>query len=286
MDIVGLRTLSTVVRTGSMTRAADVLNCVPSAVTQRLKSLETEVGRRLVARQRSGVVPTPAGRVLLRYAEDAVRLFDEAARALQDDAQPAGTLKVGVTDTAATVYLPPVFARYHETHPEVALEITSSVTSELISMVREHALDCAIVNGTIDDPALRFEHVRTERLVLVSARTVDDPYAANPVTFLAAREGGRQRQRIEEWWAARGGPAMRILTLPSIGHRLSFAAAGVGVTVMPVSALGSLPGRDSIRLHPLEEPWCWQETAFVTRQGAFPMASERAFRDVLRAEFG
>ncbi len=44
MELSQLRMLKTVCDTGSIARAAEVLHCVPSNITARLKSLERELG--------------------------------------------------------------------------------------------------------------------------------------------------------------------------------------------------------------------------------------------------
>lgn len=286
MDVAALRTVAAVADAGTVTAAAARLHCVPSAVTARLRALEAELGQSLFVRRPRGMTPTPAGEVLLCYARRAMALMEEATRALACDAAPAGTLRIGATDTSATVHLPPVFARYHEVHPAVTLELASMVTGELLEEVREHRLDCAIVNTLPRDSALRCDLVRTERLVLATARPVRDPFALNPATFLAARAGGSQRARVEAWWREAGGPPVEVIELPSIGLRLSFAAAGIGVTALPASALTVLGVERTLRLHPIPEPWCLQEVALVTRADAAPFPALEAFRAMLLKAYG
>ena len=285
MDIAALRTVAAVADAGSVTAASVRLHCVPSAVTARLRALEAELGQALFVRRPRGMTPTPAGEVLLGYARRAIALMDEAARALAPDAAPEGPLRIGATDTSATVHLPPVFARYHETHPAVTLSVASMVTRELLEEVREHRLDCVIVNTAPRDPALRCDRVRTERLVLATARSVGDPFR-RPATFLAARAGGAQRARVEAWWREVGGPPVEVIELPSIGLRLSFAAAGIGVTAVPASALTVLGVERALRLHPIPEPWCLQDVALVTRADAAPFAALEAFRAMLLEAYG
>lgn len=286
MDVAALRTVQAVAEAGSVTAAAARLHCVPSAVTARLRALEAELGQPLFVRRPRGMTPTPAGVVLLGYAARAIRLMDEAARALAPGAAPQGTLRIGATDTSATVHLPPVFARFHEAHPAVTLRLTSMVTRELLAEVREHRLDCAIVNAVPRSPALRCDRIRTERLVLASARSVRDPFERSPATVLAARAGGAQRARIEAWWREAGGPPMEVIELPSIGLRLSFAAAGIGVTAVPASALGVLGAERTLRLHEIPPPWCEQDVTLVTRADAPPFAAMDAFREMLLEAYG
>ena len=69
MDLAGLRVVKAVADTGSVSRAAEALNCVQSNVTARVKRLEEDLGVDLFLRLSRGMEPTPAGRVLAGYAE-------------------------------------------------------------------------------------------------------------------------------------------------------------------------------------------------------------------------
>jgi DNA-binding transcriptional LysR family regulator len=286
MDIVAFRTVRAVARAGGVTAAAVELNCVPSAITARIRQIEAEIGQPLFVRRPRGMQPTPAGEILVGYAERAIRLVDEAALALAPTAAPRGTLRIGATDTSATVHLPAVFARYHEAHPQVALEVASMVTRDLLRAVREMRLDCAIVNAIPRDPAIRADRIRTETLVLASARGIADPFARRPATFLAARAGGAQRAQVEAWWREAAGVPMEVIELPSIGLRLSFAAAGIGLTVVPASALDVLSVGGALRLHAIPEPWCRQDVALATRADAPRFPALEAFRAMLLEAYG
>ncbi|MEA5053212.1 MAG: LysR family transcriptional regulator, partial [Propionicimonas sp.] len=65
LDLV--RTFDAVLRTGSLEAAADELSLTPSAVSQRIKTLETRLGRVLLVRSRP-VRATAAGQVVTRLA--------------------------------------------------------------------------------------------------------------------------------------------------------------------------------------------------------------------------
>jgi LysR family transcriptional regulator, chromosome initiation inhibitor len=65
LDLV--RTLAAVVSTGSLDAAATELHITPSAVSQRLKALESRLGRVLLVRSKP-VRPTPAGEAVVRLA--------------------------------------------------------------------------------------------------------------------------------------------------------------------------------------------------------------------------
>lgn len=103
-DPAQLRALSAAVSEGSLDGAAQVLHVTPSAISQRLRALETATGRVLLVRARP-VRPTAAGRTLLLLARQLELLEADAAVALGADAQRPLAVAVNA-DSLATWVLP------------------------------------------------------------------------------------------------------------------------------------------------------------------------------------
>src|ERR1700728_4210357 len=85
-DRAQLQALAAAVAEGSFESAARRLHVTPSAISQRIKALETSVGRVLLIRARP-VRPTPSGQALLRMARQIELLIDDAARELSQEEQ-------------------------------------------------------------------------------------------------------------------------------------------------------------------------------------------------------
>lgn len=81
LDPAALECLAALAEAGSFERAAQLLSITQSAVSQRLRGLETQVGQLLVVRARP-LRMTEAGKVLLRYARQLQALRADAAREL------------------------------------------------------------------------------------------------------------------------------------------------------------------------------------------------------------
>ena len=109
LQIDQLRALASAVAEQTFDAAAAALGVTPSAVSQRIKALETSVGRVLLERSKP-VRPTASGRILLRLARDVDALLADAAEDL--DPTAAGrpvTLPIAVNaDSLATWLLPAV----------------------------------------------------------------------------------------------------------------------------------------------------------------------------------
>ncbi len=61
MELAQIRMFKTVADVGSVARAAEVLHCVPSSITARIKALEAELGVALFLREGRGAAHQPVG---------------------------------------------------------------------------------------------------------------------------------------------------------------------------------------------------------------------------------
>src|SRR5215510_14669114 len=76
-----IRVLLAVVRAGSMSKAAAVLNTTQSAISRTIADLENAIGARLLDRSPQGVLPTQYGRALLKRG---TAVFDELKQGVKD----------------------------------------------------------------------------------------------------------------------------------------------------------------------------------------------------------
>src|ERR1700729_4364819 len=84
MDLSDLKIFATVVREGSVTRAARRLHRVQSNVTTRIRQLEQDLGVTLFIREGKRLHLTPTGHLLIDYADRLLGLADEARNAVRD----------------------------------------------------------------------------------------------------------------------------------------------------------------------------------------------------------
>jgi LysR family transcriptional regulator, chromosome initiation inhibitor len=84
LDLAQLQALASAVSEGTFEAAARRLNVTPSAISQRIKALETSTGRVLLTRSKP-VRPTASGETLLRAARQLEAITADVARELGDE---------------------------------------------------------------------------------------------------------------------------------------------------------------------------------------------------------
>lgn len=114
---VGAMTLAAVIDAGSLQAAAEQLHVSPSAVSQRIRALEDDLGRVLLVRSKPPR-PTPAAHAIVRYARRLTLLEDDAIREFGDGDSRASLALAVNADSLATWFLAPL-ARLAARHPVV-----------------------------------------------------------------------------------------------------------------------------------------------------------------------
>lgn len=285
MDPTTLATFAAVARQGSVSAAAQDLHTVQSNVTARLKQLETELGVPLFTRHSRGMRLTDAGTRLLGYAQRLAALADEARAAVRDDGRAQGSLRLGSMETTAAVRLPGALGRFHRAHPDVQLEIRTGPTAELLEHVLAHRLDAALVAGPVDQDDLVGTLAFREELVLVGARdgrSLDARLREGGLTAIVFRQGCSYRQRLEAHFSSHGWLPFRRLEFGTLEGVLGCVSAGIGVTVLPRSAVEGFRGHDDLEVQALGARPMMVDTLLVRRRDAHVGAALRAFGDALR----
>jgi len=160
---------------GGFTAAAAKLHLSQSSLSTQIGQLEDVLGIRIFDRQR-GLALTPEGKVLIRFAREALKTRERIVRTVQ--AIRAGKLmplRLGFTPFVEKALLKSVTDLYKELLPESEFIPESGDTDELTNRIREDSLDAAIVTLPIMDDGLETNVIERERL-LICMRS-DDPLA-------------------------------------------------------------------------------------------------------------
>lgn len=256
MTLEQLRIFVAVAERQHMTRAAEALGLVQSAVSAAIAALEARHATVLFHRVGRRIELTEAGRVFLPEAKAVLARAATAELALTEaSGLVRGSLAVAASQTIAAYWLPGVLVRFRRDHPLIAVRLAVGNTAQVAQAVVDGAADLGFVEGAIDEPTLNDHPFPGDRLILVVPPA--HPFAAAPslaaVDLLAAdwilREpGSGTRSEFEEALRTAGLDPARlrvVLELPSNEAVRSAVEAGGGVTVVSelVAASGLRSGQ-------------------------------------------
>jgi DNA-binding transcriptional LysR family regulator len=134
--LADLNVFLTIVRRGSMAKAGIELGVSTSALSHRLRKLETDLGVRLLHRSSRSIKPTEAGASLAAQLEMGFRTIGDALTSLESHRNfPVGRLRLNALRDAARLVLGPVVRRYCDDFPNMHLDVT--VDDRLVDIVAE-----------------------------------------------------------------------------------------------------------------------------------------------------
>ena len=107
---------------------------------------------------------------------------------------PAGMLRLGAIETAASTFLTPLLAEYTSCYPEVKHSLVTGGTHELNQKVIQHELHGALIYGPIDHPELNYMKMYDEELVLIAEPGVHEMSRYCPGRCCFLRSDSRRDQ--------------------------------------------------------------------------------------------
>ncbi|MDE0649899.1 MAG: LysR family transcriptional regulator [Gammaproteobacteria bacterium] len=147
-----LRSFLTVAAGRSFSIAAELLGCSQGTMSLRIRTLEEQVGMRLLERNRADVRLTDAGRDLLPGAQAMVDLHDRLIERAGSKLI-AGTARLGVAEDCCSSLLPGLIGRMRGTYSALEIEIRCGSSAVLRRDVGTGSLDLAVVMMLEDLPS-------------------------------------------------------------------------------------------------------------------------------------
>jgi len=165
-----LQVFYTVAKQLSFTKAAEQLFMTQPAVTFQVKQLEEHFNTRLFERSHGRIALTPAGRLVMDYAERVLTLTEEMDTRVADlTGTVGGPLLLGASTTIAEYILPKILGEFKAEHPEVQAHMTVANSETIVNRVADHALDVGLIESPSYLPTLHNEVCCEDELVLICA---------------------------------------------------------------------------------------------------------------------
>jgi DNA-binding transcriptional LysR family regulator len=163
-----LQVFYTVARHLSFTKAAEQLFMTQPAVTFQIKQLEEQFNARLFERSHGKIALTPAGQMVMSYAERILGLSEEMETRVADlTGAMGGPLLLGASLTIAEYILPRILGEFKAQHPQVHAHMTVGNSEMIETRVADHTLDLGLIETPAHLPGLRTEECCEDELVVI-----------------------------------------------------------------------------------------------------------------------
>ena len=261
ISIRALECLVTIMDQGSLTKAAAVLHMSQPALSHQIAAIERELGTPVIERLPRGIRPTAAGLATAAEARVALAAADRAVIAgRRAAAGTGGRIRIACTEAMTAWVLVPVLRAWRHRFPDVELDLKEYTSADrMLEVLQGGGTDITVGPR----PSRTDEHTellgREEIVVVASPGHRFADLDAVPLAELAAEPLVHYNPDngfgvwLDQFAAGRGvvlpQPALRT-GFPRTAAQL--AAAGMGVTVVPFSALAPLPAATVRSLDPPE----------------------------------
>ena len=239
MDFDQLETFLEVARLSSFSRAAEKRFRTQPAVSALIRSLEEEVGARLLDRSGGKVALTAAGKVFQRFAEDTLESRRTALVTIAEmERVPRGELVVGANEATCLYILPDVFSEFKAQYPGVAVSVNRAERVRILEAIIENSVDFGIVSLPVSDNRLTIVTIHKDELVVIfppshalaqQSEAQIEQVAEYP---LLLPKSGRTRDGIERLFSDRRLRPDVSMELESSELLKRFVMAGVGIGFM------------------------------------------------------
>jgi DNA-binding transcriptional LysR family regulator len=148
-----LETLAWLSRLGSFRETARHMHATQAAVSQRIATLEDDLGALLVDRAARELKLTPVGERVLQHAERLLALERELRLAARPEAPPAGRVRIGVIESVVHTWLTAQVRALARQFPAIEPDFTVDTARNLRQQFRQHRLDVLIQNDPVEEAA-------------------------------------------------------------------------------------------------------------------------------------
>lgn len=279
MDDRKIRSLLTVLETGSISSAAEILNGTQSGITQTMNALEAELGFKILYRTNRGVTLTEAGAKILPL----LMQLDEDFRALERESREIAAgrgipIRIGTYSSIANAWLPDILSKYQERHPEISFEIMVS-SDKLAKWLSKGKVDMLLADEELGAGFRWFPIMQDEYMAAVPIGSViaqrsaitEDELQKYPMIVSMMSSYRRYRE-------ASGKNEQRVIRVSTDDDTTIIRMVGRGLGVSVIAGLSSEDVPANVRVIPLDPPVYRTIGVALPEQ---PLQAVKAFADYL-----
>jgi DNA-binding transcriptional LysR family regulator len=289
-DLTDLRLFVAIAEERNLTRGAARTHLAPSSASHRLRLLEAELNTPLFVRKARGLSLTRAGEALLRNARQIFAQVEQMHADLSPYAEGIrGHVSLWANTHATHTFLPDDLADFLKQHPQLSVSLEEHTSPQIAQAVASGEIEVGVLAEIENSAGLELIPYRRDRLALIVPR--DHPLAT------------RQHLRFSEVLDApfvmlHAGSAIHTFTMNAaalLGRHLdvriqvrSFEAvcrmvgAGVGIGLVPRSAVPGSGMRESPVLVEIDEAWAQRDLQICVRREAILSGFALALVESLR----
>lgn len=228
-------------KTGSFTLTGKELFLTQSAISHSIKTLERDMGCRLLDKVGKKIVLTQAGEFLLQHAESILGEMDQARAGIEQLSKwGQGRLRIAAGNTACQYLLPGLLREFTRSFPNSLITVETGDTPLAVHLFEQNRIDLALCIEPKQDKTFQFTELFTDELVFVVSP--QHPWAEQGKVIREAI--GREQfvlhnrtsytfRLVEEYFAAENITLNRGIEIGNIEAMKEVVKLRLGIGVLP-----------------------------------------------------
>jgi LysR family transcriptional regulator, hydrogen peroxide-inducible genes activator len=291
MTLTELRYVVAVAETRHFGRAAERCFVSQPSLSASVKNLEEELGVQLFERGKRGVLLTEAGEQIVAQARRALEEADRVKAVARQGRDPLkGVLRLGIIHTVAPYLLPDLVGALRRVAPEMPLDVEENMTATLDRMLRAGELDAVVIALPYEAPGIEtaplyeetFEVVAPARHALTRKKSIAvEELDAGELLLLPV--GHCFRDQVLDACNEFSRPPEPGRQGNSLETLRSMVASGLGVTVLPATALTARHANPLVKAIEFSKPSPTRRIGLAWRRGFHRQAALEKLIAAIRA---
>ncbi|WHT76304.1 LysR family transcriptional regulator [Pseudomonas rhodesiae] len=245
-------------QTGSVSAAAQLLNVSQPAVTKVLQHAEMQLDFPLFLRVRGKLQATPEALALEREVEKVTESLQGVRRLAKSlRSAPGHSVRIGAIPALALALLPPAILEWKRDYPDIACELSSDHSRELVQKLLMREIDLALTLNFSGHPGLTTQVLANGALVALASKgywpeeALSMPLALTDLAgapLIGLSSADPLSARLDNYLESVTPPPRVTLSVQTYALARAMVESGAGLTVIdPFTALGASPATTCIR---------------------------------------
>ncbi len=258
-----------VAKLGSFRAAAERLHVTQAAISNRIASLEEDIGARLFERDPRDLRLTPVGLRLLNYGERLLELQREIVALGRPQEEVLGLVRIGAIESVVHTWLVDFLGTLQRRHPGIEVQLTSETTLALHERLQAGAIDIALQTDALAGPSFvnlacapmamgwvgpgnRVAATRSGRALDADAEGRIASLLTQPV--LTMSPGSQPHQALKHLYRQAGMPVGKVHCVSSMAAIVRLVKSGFGNALIPLPPVREEIRRGDLRIIDCDTP--------------------------------
>lgn len=284
IDPKSLRLFVQVMQAGTIAAVAQREHIAAAAISRRIADLETTLGVALVERSNKGLLPTAAGQTLINRSHRVLNELDGIALQMHEYVSGVkGYIRIHANMSATNQFLPTELQQFLSRHPNVRIDLTEALSTEIAQSVADNAADIGILvadestkqpAGAIVGKTAGVEYLpyRNDTLVIITAQ--DHPLSSShrvrfaqtlDYVYVGLPQGSQLNLQLSRAALALGRAWQSRFQVASYHALCLMVEADLGIGLVPLRIAQTHAKALNIRQVQLDEPWARRQLNLCVR---------------------